>query len=82
MTMHLFEDSERLASECEFSFTRSSGPGGQHVNKVSTRVELRFDPANSALLTSDEKSTLLIRLGNRLVQGQWLLLSVAKLDAC
>jgi ribosome-associated protein len=44
----------------EFSFitSRSSGPGGQNVNKVSSKVELRFDLNNSLLLTDDEKARI------------------------
>ena len=42
-----------------FSASRSSGPGGQNVNKVSTKVELRFDIPHSILLTEEEKELLL-----------------------
>jgi ribosome-associated protein len=45
-----------LEREIEFVATRSSGPGGQHVNKVSTRVELRFPLFTSALLDEREKA--------------------------
>ena len=53
------------AFEKEFSFrmSRSSGKGGQHVNKVSTKVELLFDVLNSELLSSDEKKLILKNLG-------------------
>ena len=44
-------------SEIRFRFSRSGGAGGQHVNKVSTRVELLFDLAGSASLTADQKHT-------------------------
>ncbi|NQV02189.1 MAG: aminoacyl-tRNA hydrolase, partial [Bacteroidia bacterium] len=37
--------------EISFSASRSSGPGGQHVNKVSTKMELRFRVMDSILLT-------------------------------
>jgi ribosome-associated protein len=52
--------------ELRFTATRSSGPGGQHVNKASTRVTLRFDLANSPSLTSDQKQLLLERLPTRI----------------
>lgn len=66
-------------SEFKFSFSRSSGPGGQNVNKVSTRVELRFDITASALLKEDEKAVLLQKLANRINQaGELILVSQAK----
>jgi ribosome-associated protein len=52
--------------ELHFTASRSSGPGGQHVNKVSTRVELRFDIASSALLTDEEKVILLEKLSKKI----------------
>ena len=50
---------EKLLKELEFSFVRSSGPGGQNVNKVSTAVQLRFDVVNSKLLNEDVKEKIL-----------------------
>ena len=52
-------------SELEVSFVRSSGPGGQHVNKTSTQVELRFDLAKSPSLREDDRRWLLSRLGGK-----------------
>jgi ribosome-associated protein len=49
-------------SELRFRFSRSSGPGGQHVQKTSTRVELLFDVANSPSLTDKQRSQVLERL--------------------
>ena len=54
------------ASELYFSYSRSSGKGGQHVNKVNTKVSLSFDLANSPSLTEEQKSLLRQRLGNRI----------------
>ena len=48
-----------FTKELHFSASRSSGPGGQNVNKVSTKVELRFDVPHSNLLSEDEKEVLL-----------------------
>jgi ribosome-associated protein len=53
-------------SELELRFTRSGGPGGQHVNTSSTRAELVFDVAGSTTLTDDERELALRRLRRRL----------------
>lgn len=45
--------------ELTFTTSRSSGPGGQHVNKLETRVTLRFRPSDSYVLTVEEKEHLL-----------------------
>ncbi len=50
-------------SELQFKFTPSGGPGGQHANKVNSRVELRFDVARSSALGPRQRSRLLDRLG-------------------
>jgi ribosome-associated protein len=49
-------------AELGFRFSRSSGPGGQHVQKSSTRVELLFDVANSPSLTDAQRARVLARL--------------------
>ena len=56
-----------LISEEEIAFTasRSSGPGGQHVNKTSTRVTLTFDVVNSPSLTAEQKKLITKRLPTR-----------------
>jgi ribosome-associated protein len=53
-------------SELEFRATRSGGPGGQHVNTSSTRVELVFDLAGSPTLNEEERTRARRRLGSRL----------------
>ena len=53
-------------SEIQISFTRSSGPGGQHVNKTSTQAELTFDLANSPSIPSEDRDWLLTRLASKL----------------
>jgi ribosome-associated protein len=52
--------------ELEFRASRASGPGGQGVNTTDSRVELRFDLANSPSLTPQAKERALRRLGPRL----------------
>ena len=49
--------------ELEWRFTTSGGPGGQHANRSSTRVEVRFDVASSPSLGPRQRSRLLSRLG-------------------
>jgi ribosome-associated protein len=56
-------DAESIRSEVAFRFSRSSGPGGQHAQKSSTRVEALFDVAESNGLTERERTLVLDRLG-------------------
>jgi ribosome-associated protein len=53
-------------AELEYRATRSGRPGGQHVNKSSTRVEVWWDVAASPSLTEDQRARLLSRLATRL----------------
>lgn len=53
-------------SELMFHFSRSGGPGGQNVNKVSTRVELLFDLNATRALTQEEKQRVFAKLGSRI----------------
>jgi ribosome-associated protein len=57
------------ASELGWRFSRSSGPGGQHVNTSDSRVELFWNVADSAVLSEDQRMLLVARLGGRLVAG-------------
>lgn len=57
---------KQLETEVVFSATRSSGPGGQNVNKVNTQVELRFTVKNSELFSDEEKEQILLKLKNRI----------------
>ena len=52
-------------AELDFEFIRSSGPGGQNVNKVSTAVRLRFDATNSPSIPEDVRRRLLTLAGRR-----------------
>ena len=54
--------------EIKFKFVRSSGPGGQNVNKVSTAVQLRFNVVDSLTLPSDIRSRLMVLAGNRITE--------------
>lgn len=66
----------RLKNEFVYSASRSSGPGGQNVNKVNTRVELRFSVDNSQFLSAFEKSKIQFNLKNRInSEGELILVS-------
>jgi len=54
------------AAELRESFARSSGPGGQNVNKVASKVELRWNPGDSAALRPADRAWLMARLAGRL----------------
>jgi len=56
-------DSESIRSELTFRFSRSSGPGGQHAQKSSTRVEALYDVEASAGLSEPERRRVLAKLG-------------------
>jgi ribosome-associated protein len=60
--------------ELSLSFVRSSGPGGQNVNKVATAVQLRFDLERSAVLTPAVKARLRALSGRRLTADGALLI--------
>jgi len=63
------------ASELRLETGKSSGPGGQHVNKTETRVTLVFDLPGSTALTDPQRSTLLNALANRITKDGALRLS-------
>jgi ribosome-associated protein len=67
---------EYLKSELAFVTSRSSGPGGQNVNKVNSKVTLYFDIANSRLLTDEQKEIHRERLSTRITQSGVLMLPV------
>lgn len=74
----MIQVNDRLAipeEELLFSASRGGGPGGQHVNKVASRITLRFDVTNSPSLNDDQRQRLLAKLSSRLTRDGVLLLS-------
>lgn len=63
-----------LFRELQFKATRSSGAGGQHVNKVSTKIELSFDLESSNVLTETQKTILKQKLASKLTKENVLIL--------
>ncbi|SHL89848.1 alternative ribosome rescue aminoacyl-tRNA hydrolase ArfB [Flavobacterium xinjiangense] len=68
-------DTEKIISELSFKAVRSSGAGGQNVNKVSSKVVLTFDLKNSQALTQWEKLLLQNKLHSRLTTDLVLILN-------
>jgi ribosome-associated protein len=68
-------DQDKILSELTFKAVRSSGPGGQNVNKVSSKVVLGFDLGNSQAITDIEKSRLMDKLASKLTIENILILN-------
>jgi len=68
-------DTAKIISELQFKAVRSSGAGGQNVNKVSSKVVLSFDVKNSQALSEEEKVRLETKLYSRLTSEQILILN-------
>ncbi|MBI9040226.1 alternative ribosome rescue aminoacyl-tRNA hydrolase ArfB [Lutibacter sp.] len=66
---------EAIIKELNFKAVRSGGAGGQHVNKVSSKVELIFDLQNSSEFSDDEKILLIKNLQSKLTKENMLLLN-------
>jgi ribosome-associated protein len=72
VTPRIVIPSEELTEQ----FVRSSGAGGQNVNKVSSKVELRWTPQTSSALSFDDRAYLLTKLGGRLtLDGELIITS-------
>jgi ribosome-associated protein len=68
-------DTEKIINELSFKAVRSSGAGGQNVNKVSSKVVLTFDLVNSQSLSDEEKTVLSEKLKTKLTSDGILILN-------
>ncbi|HEX8037865.1 MAG TPA: alternative ribosome rescue aminoacyl-tRNA hydrolase ArfB, partial [Chryseosolibacter sp.] len=73
--MHRKISADLLGTELQFTTSRSSGPGGQNVNKVNSKVTLHFDVKNSRVLSPGEKDIIVEKLSPRLTREGVLTLS-------
>jgi ribosome-associated protein len=64
-----------LNKELAFSASRSSGPGGQNVNKVNSKITLMFDAVRSEILTEQEKDVIVKKLASHLTKEGVLILT-------
>ena len=68
-------EKDKLIAELQYKAVRSSGAGGQNVNKVSSKVVLSFDLKNSKVLSDEDKLLLELNLASRLTNDQILILN-------
>lgn len=69
---------DTLLKELSFKAVRSSGPGGQHVNKAASKVEVVFNISSSNALSEQEKEQLKTRLGSKITEGENIIMSCGK----
>lgn len=67
--------SQELLQELDFVTSRSSGPGGQNVNKVNTKVTLKWNVAHSMLLSVEQKEIIARKLAARITHAGILLIT-------
>ncbi len=71
-------DPDQVLREVKFKAVRSQGAGGQHVNKVATKVVLVFDPVGSEAINPEEKERLIASLKHRLTIDGLLVVQVSE----
>lgn len=69
-------EKERIIKECKFLTSRSSGPGGQNVNKVNTRIQLRFSVIDSNTLNEKQKFRIQNKLKSKISTEGFIQISV------
>jgi ribosome-associated protein len=69
---------KNIEKEIILEYIRSSGPGGQNVNKVATAVQLRFDALNSPSLSADVKTRLVKLAGKRMTDAGVLVIEAGR----
>ncbi len=72
------EAKKNLSTELAISYSRSSGPGGQKVNKTETQVEVRWNVLSSGVFTEEQKQRILQKLQNRINKKDELVLTSEK----
>jgi ribosome-associated protein len=80
MAQHRKFTYDLLANELVFTSSRSSGPGGQNVNKVNSKVTLKWDVLNSQVLDLEEKDIILKKLSSHLTNEGILMVSAQEKD--
>ncbi len=78
MDLVIFDDLTIPGDELDFVFSRASGPGGQHVNKVETRVQLRFRLFASRVLDDAQKDRIAKAAGRRLTADGEVLMTCGR----
>jgi ribosome-associated protein len=74
-TVMKIPQTENLLSELVFTTSRSSGPGGQNVNKVNSKVTLKLDVINSSKLSGEEKELIMKKLATKITKEGVLVLT-------
>ncbi|SEH79148.1 ribosome-associated protein [Paenimyroides aquimaris] len=69
---------EIIKTEIQYKAVRSSGAGGQNVNKVATKVQIQFFVEQSNGLTADEKATLTTKLANRITKDGFIMVECSE----